>query len=164
MFSPRGWNCISWGFSSQKCYFMATSMLDNDPIWHYYSNWTCRIICRVEINYLEYPRGQNGDPGSPQVEKSGIFVVFHTLPVRCITDSSPKSLSHVAQNVFAWSHIVWLRFRWVSTAYLKYCGTGKLRHLRIKYLGVKKQVKIAKNLIFNSNAYFTSQQVSETLP
>ena len=60
---------------------MATSMLDNDPIWHYYSNWTSRIIGRVEINDLEYPRGQKCfHPGDETVFGEGFTTqILHVL-------------------------------------------------------------------------------------
>ena len=48
MVSPQVWKSNRRGFSTQKCYLMATFMLDKDPRWHYYSNKTSRIIDMVE--------------------------------------------------------------------------------------------------------------------
>ena len=80
MFSPRGWNCHRKVFSTQKCYIMATFMPDNYPIWHYYSHWTSRIIGRVEINDLEYPRGQKHfHPGDETVFGEGFLPWNATL-------------------------------------------------------------------------------------
>ena len=64
-----------------KCYIIATFIPDNDPIWQYYSNGTSRIIGRVEINDLEYPRGQKCfQPGDETVFGEGFTTqILHVL-------------------------------------------------------------------------------------
>ena len=63
-----------------------------DPIWHYHSHWTSRIIDRVEINVLEYPRGQKYfHPGDETVFREGLL---------------PK-------NAALWLHSCWIMTQYV---------------------------------------------------